>query len=307
MPSTRRSDSACDDTSIAQAPQPRSTISRSSACTSGASGVVRVASRTSSPIAIGDGAEHAAADAGGLEDRRDQIGRRRLAVGAGDADDLHLAARMAIERRGEQASASRASDDHRPRHVRRRAGAGCSERPRPRRARSPGARTRAPSACCPFSATNTLSRLDRARVVGDAGDRADRRLGAQRIVGAESARVRAARRAVRPRSWLARARRCVATATVRATRRQTRVGLERRARRRHPATTTKPSPDMRAVMPSFTSLRTASRALMPAQIGHRAGRSVGDQADDRRGVARRRLVASVGDSSRARRAPAAAG
>jgi hypothetical protein len=35
---------------MAHAPQPRSTISRSRPCTSGASGVVRVASRTSLPI-----------------------------------------------------------------------------------------------------------------------------------------------------------------------------------------------------------------------------------------------------------------
>ena len=43
-------DSAWDETSIAQAPHRRSTISRRRACTSGASGVVCAASRRSAPI-----------------------------------------------------------------------------------------------------------------------------------------------------------------------------------------------------------------------------------------------------------------
>ena len=50
VPSTRLSARACDDTSIAHAPQPASSISRSICCTSGASGVVRAASRTSPPM-----------------------------------------------------------------------------------------------------------------------------------------------------------------------------------------------------------------------------------------------------------------
>ena len=49
VPSTRFSASACDDTSITHARLPRWIISRSSACTSGASGVVRAASRSSPP------------------------------------------------------------------------------------------------------------------------------------------------------------------------------------------------------------------------------------------------------------------
>ena len=182
MPSTRRSDSACDDTSIAHAPQPRSTISRSSACTSGASGVVCVASRSSSPIAVRDRAEQAAADAGGLEDRREQIRRRRLAVGAGDADDLHLAARMAVERRGEQRQREPRVLDDRPRHVDVRRAPAARRRRRRRRARSPACANAVPSACWPLSATNTWPGVDRARVVGDAGDDADGRLGAQRVV-----------------------------------------------------------------------------------------------------------------------------
>jgi hypothetical protein len=49
MSSTRRCASACDDTSIAQAPHPRLTISRSICWTSTDSGVVLVAGRSSSP------------------------------------------------------------------------------------------------------------------------------------------------------------------------------------------------------------------------------------------------------------------
>ena len=48
--STRRCASACEETSIAHAPLPLSAISRKSDCTSGASGVVRAASRVVGPI-----------------------------------------------------------------------------------------------------------------------------------------------------------------------------------------------------------------------------------------------------------------
>ena len=48
---------------------------------------------------IADGADSTAPDAGRLEDRREQIRRRGLAVGAGDADEDELAARVAEELR----------------------------------------------------------------------------------------------------------------------------------------------------------------------------------------------------------------
>ena len=50
IPSTRCIASACEDTSITHAPQPASTICRMKPCTSGASGVVRVAAISRSPI-----------------------------------------------------------------------------------------------------------------------------------------------------------------------------------------------------------------------------------------------------------------
>ena len=48
--STRRCDSACEETSMAHAPHPRATISRSICWTSTDSGVVRVAGRSSPPV-----------------------------------------------------------------------------------------------------------------------------------------------------------------------------------------------------------------------------------------------------------------
>ena len=110
IPSTRRSDSACEDTSIAHAPQPSSTISTQQRlhvrC------LRRRARRFADDVAdaVGHRAEQAAPDAGRLENRRDEIRRRGLAVGAGDADHPHLAARdRGRTRRRATASASRAS------------------------------------------------------------------------------------------------------------------------------------------------------------------------------------------------------
>ena len=60
--------------------------------------------------AVRDGAKNPAADARRFENRREQIRRRRLSVRAGDADHLHVAARVLKERISEQRqSASRAS------------------------------------------------------------------------------------------------------------------------------------------------------------------------------------------------------
>ena len=87
MNSTRWSASACEDTSITQAAHRASTISRSRRCRSGASGVVRAAHRCSTAAdAVADRADAAAAQAGGVEDVRQQVAGRGLAVRAGDAD-----------------------------------------------------------------------------------------------------------------------------------------------------------------------------------------------------------------------------
>ena len=64
-----------------------------------ASCAARRASRAADAVA--DRADAPALDAGRLEDRGEHVGRGRLAVGAGDADQRQLLARIAVERRGE--------------------------------------------------------------------------------------------------------------------------------------------------------------------------------------------------------------
>ena len=60
-----------------------------------------------------DRAEQPALLAGGLEQRAHQVGRRRLAVGARDADDAQLARRVAEEARGERRHRrARRGDEH---------------------------------------------------------------------------------------------------------------------------------------------------------------------------------------------------
>ena len=187
--------------------------------------------------AVGHRAEQAAPDAGRFEDRRDQIRRRRLAVRAGDADDLHLAARIAVERRGDQrASASRASSTI-AHGTRTPSGAPAARRrSRRRRARSPGARTPCRRRAGPCSATNTCPGRHRPRVVRDAGHGTHGRVGAQPIVSADQTVRRGARRAARPRSWRVPPAPRTPAAIVRSTRRQTAAGVERRARGWDPAT-----------------------------------------------------------------------
>ena len=110
MPSTRLSARACEDTSITAALHPCRIISASSCWTSGASGVVRDASRSSVPSRYVTVPRSPAFIPRGVEHRRQQIRRRRLAVGAGHADQPRAPARVVVEtRRRASASASRAS------------------------------------------------------------------------------------------------------------------------------------------------------------------------------------------------------
>ncbi len=97
--STRCWASACDDTSITHAWHCRSTSSRSICWRSEASGVVRGASRIVGADAVLDRAKQARGPACRLEHPADEVGRRRLAVGAGDADHPQVAAWMAEEGR----------------------------------------------------------------------------------------------------------------------------------------------------------------------------------------------------------------
>ena len=62
-------------------------------------------------------AEHAAWNARGFEDGRDQIRGRGLSVRPGDADHLHLCARVAEERGSELRKRQSPVSNHRPRHA----------------------------------------------------------------------------------------------------------------------------------------------------------------------------------------------
>ena len=90
---------------------PDSAIAASSACRPGASGVVRTlgnAVTVGVPSASGRGCgsarcRSARAQPGGGEAGLDQVGRRRLAVGAGDADDRQPPAGRAVDPVGDGA------------------------------------------------------------------------------------------------------------------------------------------------------------------------------------------------------------
>ena len=87
MPSSRLSAEPCEVASIAQLRSPASSISRNERWRSIASGVVRTAGRRSPPTRRLDRAEQPRLAAGGLEDRVEQEGGRRLAVRPRDARD----------------------------------------------------------------------------------------------------------------------------------------------------------------------------------------------------------------------------
>ena len=92
--------------------------------------------------AVRDGAEHAGAKAGGVEDRRQQVRRRGLAVRAGDADDRHAPARVIEEAIGEQRQRQPRIANGEPGNRRARPAAAIRKRSPPRRAAPPDRRTR---------------------------------------------------------------------------------------------------------------------------------------------------------------------
>ena len=95
--------SACDDTSIAQARIPASSISRSRKWTRSAPAAAWARTSGRRPAAVPDGLEHADAHrARALERGLDQERRRRLPVRAGDADDAEEPRRPAPEAVGEE-------------------------------------------------------------------------------------------------------------------------------------------------------------------------------------------------------------
>ena len=127
----RPSSSACEETSIAHARSPPSSIARRSACRSIASGVVLDHLALLASDHGLDGAEQPALHATGLQQLAHEVGAGRLAVGAGHADDPQLGRRLTVEARRQRrhrgphrrdaqlghAEAQRALDDERRRAV----------------------------------------------------------------------------------------------------------------------------------------------------------------------------------------------
>ena len=264
--STRRSDRACDDTSIAQARQPR----RPSRAASPAAPAppASCASRHADLIAnaVSDRAEEAAAKVGGVEDRRHEVRRRRLAVRAGDADDLHLAARMAVERRGEHGERQPRVVDNRPDDLRVRRRRLSRTRPPRRRGRWPGARTPCRRrAGLSARRTRRLAPLRASRTRSIARRRPLPPPALCRQCGPTPSR--GARRAARPRSWLA------ASAARDAEGRRPELqpagfaALEGSARWRVLRRRRLRAPTCARTIRASSSVRIASRALRPRRSG----------------------------------------
>ena len=98
--SARPSASAWLETSMTQCVSPAARIAANVACRSIASGVVRATACSAPPIDRRHRAEQAGRLARGLEQRAHEVGRRRLAVRAGDADRAQRRGRVAVQARG---------------------------------------------------------------------------------------------------------------------------------------------------------------------------------------------------------------
>ena len=277
-----------------------STISRSSACTSGASGVVRVAHVAgigADPVA--DGAEDAAADAGGLEDRRDQVSGRRLAVCAGDSDHLHLAARVAGRTPPPGAPARGGRRRRSPTAPRRPAVASARTRP-PTAPRSIACsrERRAVRVLPPFERHEQRCRRHRTRVVGDAADRARPSPSARQRIVCRAIRPRAARRVKLGPGQLARTGSAPCAGERSEREPADAAGFERRRQAPGPATRRSRRRTSRAFMPDLSSASAPLRAR-PCRAGPAPCRRPSTTTRyDRR---RRRGVAAVDGFARASR------
>ena len=137
--SARCSDSACEETSIAQARSPASSIRRKVACRSIASGVVRSTSSSTPPTTCFTVPSSPHGDPRRLEDLPDQERRGRLPVGPGDPHHPQLRRRVALEPRRQRRHRRPRVRDHHLRHRQAPAPArrpAPPPRPRPRRRRS---------------------------------------------------------------------------------------------------------------------------------------------------------------------------
>ena len=113
MPSARPSSSACEETSIAQASSPASSMRRNVAWRSIASGVVRSTGSSTPPTTDLTVPSRPVCDSGRLEDRAREECGRRLAVRAGDAHDPQRRGRVAVEARRRRAHRrAHVGDDH---------------------------------------------------------------------------------------------------------------------------------------------------------------------------------------------------
>ncbi len=115
--SARCSVSACEETSIAQARSPPSSMRRKVACSSIASGVVRIDLLLDPADHLLDRPQQPAPDPGRLEDLAHEEGGRRLAVGPGDPDHPQLGRRVAPEARRQRRHRRPRVGDHDLRHL----------------------------------------------------------------------------------------------------------------------------------------------------------------------------------------------
>ena len=166
--SARCRTSACEETSIAQARSPPSSIRRKVACRSIASGVVRSTASSTPPTTCLTVPSSPHWMPGRLEDLADQEGGRRLAVGAGDPDDPQL--RASDRRRSAPRPAPSPPARRRPRPAARRASSSRSTTSAAAPASTTCGANSCPSALLPGHAEEQRPGPRLAAVVGEIGD-----------------------------------------------------------------------------------------------------------------------------------------
>ena len=197
-------------------------------------------------------------------------------------------ARISVERDSQQGQRETRIWHRSPTAHRSAAGGGCSETIATAPRSIAWCANSAPSACSPLSATNTFPGSTARESYAMPVTKTSARIGGYACIDPMEARVRAARRAVQPTSWL--------DALARSSRRRTlRASAGRRATRRaasrapDPATRRSRRPTPGHPSRAGRACCIASRALNPRRSGSvRHRRAVGDQADHRRRRLRQR-------------------